>query len=254
MRFLFQPIYQPKTNATVYYEVLSQVESQSGDQYSSEDFFANIDNEFIKLLSICQLNYVANLEALAAPVSINIPLSTLLDAHFIQQLVDFSCLPYAIEITMIDTNCESSLLQKHIKQLKEAGIMIWLDDYHRDLAEANDTLGVIPWDFIKIDKTFLHHYQDIDSLRALAFTLSPFAEMGLIFEGIETSFENDLIAGVKALAQGYYFSFPKRWDDIENKTQKSSNEKLIQNQTHHTQWDITLQQAEHDETQSHCFH
>ncbi|GAL02550.1 hypothetical protein JCM19237_5443 [Photobacterium aphoticum] len=42
---------------------------------------------------------------------------------------------------MIDTNCESSLLQKHIKQLKEAGIMIWLDDYHSDLAEANDTLG-----------------------------------------------------------------------------------------------------------------
>lgn len=254
MQFLFQPIYQPRTNTVFFYEVLSKVESQSGEIYANDDFFSNIDNAFVKLLAISQLNYVESLP-ISHSVSINLPLSTLLDALFIQQLLLFSALSFAVEVTALDVNVESPVLKKHINQLKEAGICIWLDDYRTEWKEANDTLGVIPWDFIKIDKTFLHHHnQEIEALHALAFALAPFAAYGLIYEGIETSFENDMIAGVKALAQGYYFGYPHSWKELKQNTHISKNEKVVQDENRHFDWETALLQNASDETQPHPVH
>ncbi|HAS6193147.1 EAL domain-containing protein [Vibrio parahaemolyticus] len=214
INYLFQPIYSPRTKRTIYYEVLSRVTSQSGEIYSNQDFFESVDDEFIKSVCLSQLQVAKSLK-IKSTISLNINMSCLSDDQFVQSILLFKGAKIALEIN--ELNCYTSAIQtlNNIKSLQSNGVMIWLDDYHSNNEQANLSLGTINWDYIKIDKSFLYFNSlDVMSAKALTYVLSPFTKKGLIFEGVETYEQAQIVKATGSLSQGYYYSVPKQWSEI----------------------------------------
>ncbi|MDN3454469.1 MULTISPECIES: GGDEF domain-containing phosphodiesterase [unclassified Psychrobacter] len=131
--------------------------------------------------------------------------STLLAQHKIsaQQL--------HIEVT------ESSLIQRHdnvkkqLNSLRELGVRLALDDFGTGYASLS-YLQEYPFDFIKIDKSFISNIDTDRTQHAIVKAILDLAialEMQVVAEGIETEQQRDalLVMGCKN-GQGYWFSKP----------------------------------------------
>ncbi|WP_322802901.1 EAL domain-containing protein [Vibrio alfacsensis] len=233
--FLFHKIVDLRSHLTIYYEVLSQLTYQSGEDYDNTDFFANVDNQFIKKLSLTQLKYVRR-KTLPHPPSINLTLSCLEDGVFIKELLRFADLKFALEITDVDIEIDNLRLKKHLNALRAAGIKLWLDDYRLDNKKVNATLGEIAWDRIKIDISAVPEYRTApEMLSSLLFVLSPFVTESIVFEGIETEQEATAISHFKASGQGYYYQFPKKWASIGQEQKSERNESVFSTTTRVTE-------------------
>lgn len=112
---------------------------------------------------------------------------------------------------------ESSLIQRHtnvkrqLERLKELGICLALDDFGTGYASLS-YLQEYPFDFIKVDKSFISkiatdrtQYAIVKAILDLAAAL----DMQVIAEGIETESQRDLLLemGCK-YGQGYWFGRP----------------------------------------------
>jgi EAL domain-containing protein (putative c-di-GMP-specific phosphodiesterase class I) len=118
---------------------------------------------------------------------------------------------FIIEIT------ESSLLQgtrefaNKILAIREAGIKIALDDFGMGFSEFNQ-LRTIPFDIIKIDKSFIQnigsdHVTDV-FVRAVVLIANQLRR-DVIAEGIETAGEEQRAADVGCrIFQGYHYERP----------------------------------------------
>jgi len=112
---------------------------------------------------------------------------------------------------------ESSLIQRHanvkkqLNLLKELGICLALDDFGTGYASLS-YLQEYPFDFIKIDKSFISkietdrtQYAIVKAILELAVAL----DMQVIAEGIETKQQRDLLLDMGCkYGQGYWFSKP----------------------------------------------
>ncbi len=219
--FLVQPIVDTISLEIRYFEVLSRVSKHSGERLESEDFFSDIDDEFIKLVSLHQICYFQK-KNIEKKFCINLTMSSLFDDAFVCKLLKFKIKNFIIEINHVCQNVDSDILYENITKLQKAGIQFWLDDYYHEYNNANLSFGLIPWDRIKIYKSILHYNSDSHSLiESICFVLKPFCKDGLIFEGIESSFQHDLIKNNNILGQGYYYSYPKTLESFREKFQLS---------------------------------
>ncbi len=121
--------------------------------------------------------------------------------------------PYQLHIEVT----ESSLMLRHssVKQqltaLKELGICLALDDFGTGYASLS-YLQEYPFDFIKIDKSFISkigndrtQYAIVKAILDLAAALN----MRTVAEGIETEQQRDLLLKIGCTyGQGYWFSYP----------------------------------------------
>lgn len=117
-----------------------------------------------------------------------------------------------IELTETTTDVGFNDLQQIVTGLHENGIRTSMDDFGVGYSSLN-LIRMVPWDVIKIDKSFLPQEMDANSTQYILFRhlLSMFRDLGLkcIVEGVET------IEHVKILkenncfmAQGYFFDKP----------------------------------------------
>ncbi|PWI32148.1 diguanylate phosphodiesterase [Vibrio albus] len=215
--FLVQPIVDTYGLEIRYFEVLSRVSKHSGEQLDSEDFFSDIDDEFIKLVALHQIYYFQR-RNIEKPFCINLTMSSLFDEVFVCRLLNFKVKNFTIEINDVnhDVNCE--VLHKNIAKLQKSGVKFWLDDYYHEYNNANLSFGLIPWDRIKVDKSVLHYNSDDRSLAdSMYYVLKPFCKDGLVFEGIESAFQHNLIKNNKVLGQGYYYSYPDTLESFREK-------------------------------------
>jgi EAL domain-containing protein (putative c-di-GMP-specific phosphodiesterase class I) len=216
--FLVQPIVDTESSEIKYFEVLSRVSKHSGEQLNSEDFFSEIDDEFIKLVSIHQIYYFQR-HGIGKEFSINLTMSTLLDEQFILSLLSFKKKNFILEINDVNHDVRCTILLNNIAKLQRSGIKIWLDDYYHEYNSANLTFGLITWDRIKIDKSVLHHNSDVSLLAdSIYYVLQPYCKDGLIFEGIESSFQHNVVKGENILGQGYYYAYPDTLNSFEDNT------------------------------------
>ncbi|HHF0565134.1 TPA: diguanylate phosphodiesterase, partial [Vibrio antiquarius] len=89
------------------------------------------------------------------------------------------------------------------------------------------SLGFIDWDYIKVDKSFLHHNcDDINAIKYLLRVISPYAKKGIILEGVETSYQHDVVKNLDVLVQGYFYSPPISWAQLERKM-NTTNKKHV---------------------------
>lgn len=206
--FKVQPIVHPKSGAVFAYEVLSHVSDSSGEHLYSEDFFEEIDNQFLQQLFLTQIEYLRpHIIEHGALLSFNIPLVCLNDDEFVNTLVQLIDFPIAIEVTCAQLTLNCSGLAQNVKKLRSHGIQMWLDDYnHKDKSKTH-ALQYFRWDAIKLDKTYLLYHDNDEIICMLTELLGLYASL-IIVEGIETAYQHILHLCPNLLMQGYFYYYP----------------------------------------------
>ena len=112
---------------------------------------------------------------------------------------------------------ESSLMKRHsnvkeqLNSLKALGVCLALDDFGTGYASLS-YLQEYPFDFIKIDKSFISKITADKTQRAIVnaiLTLAEALDMQVIAEGIENEHQRDLLLAMGCqYGQGYWFGKP----------------------------------------------
>ena len=144
-------------------------------------------------------------------------------------IVDRNDVPHQyieIELTETTTDVEFRDLKRVVSGLQAEGIYTSVDDFGIGYSSLN-LIKEIPWDVIKVDRSFLP--SDIDdedaNRRAIMFkyVVAMAHEMGLecIAEGVETEQQVQILRDNSCeLAQGFYFDKPLPVADFEQKLLK----------------------------------
>ncbi|MBA6243140.1 MULTISPECIES: putative bifunctional diguanylate cyclase/phosphodiesterase [Psychrobacter] len=112
---------------------------------------------------------------------------------------------------------ESSLIQRHdnvkkqLNSLRELGVRLALDDFGTGYASLS-YLQEYPFDFIKIDKSFISNIETDRTQHAIVKAILDLAvalDMQVVAEGIETEQQRDVLLDMGCkIGQGYWFSKP----------------------------------------------
>ncbi|BBI67656.1 hypothetical protein PKHYL_18470 [Psychrobacter sp. KH172YL61] len=112
---------------------------------------------------------------------------------------------------------ESSLIQRHddvrkqLNSLKELGVRLALDDFGTGYASLS-YLQDYPFDFIKIDKSFISKIDTDRTQHAIVKAILDLADalnMHVVAEGIETEQQRDVLLDMGCKnGQGYWFGKP----------------------------------------------
>ena len=151
-------------------------------------------------------------------VSVNISRRHMTDMDLLDRilsLVDKYEVPHEyleIELTETTTDVEFRDLKKIVFGLQEAGISTSVDDFGVGYSSLN-LIKELPWDVLKIDKSFLPMTEDPDSQEYVMFKhlVAMAQDLGLecIVEGVETLEQVQLLKKNNCfLAQGFYFDRP----------------------------------------------
>lgn len=112
---------------------------------------------------------------------------------------------------------EHSLLQQHehaiqlLAGLKQQGVKLVLDDFGTGYSNLM-TLSSMPFDMLKVDRSFVSGLQESEQSRALVsmiITLAQQLRLKVVAEGVETASQQSLLAGLGCeFVQGYLHSPP----------------------------------------------
>ena len=149
------------------------------------------------------------------PISVNFSLYEFFSRNFLDMVVETlkeNQVPASlIEIEITETTSQSNkfLSLSVIKKLKEMGIRVLMDDFGIGYSQIN-TLQEIPFDAIKIDKSFTDHVVDDEKTRSVVkflVELGHINDMEVIIEGAETREQIDLLRRMHVdTVQGFYYS------------------------------------------------
>lgn len=116
-----------------------------------------------------------------------------------------------IEITESSLMLQHAYVKKQLLALKSLGIGLALDDFGTGYSSLS-YLREYPFDYIKIDKSFIVDIVDNKTQQAIVKAILDLAaalDMGTIAEGIETKQQRDLLHEMGCTyAQGYWFGYP----------------------------------------------
>lgn len=126
-----------------------------------------------------------------------------------------------IELTETTTDVNFSELKKIVVGLHEAGISTSIDDFGMGYSSLN-LIKELPWDVLKIDKSFLPDENDSDSQKyvMLKHIIALAQDIGLacIAEGVESAEQVRLLKENNCFfAQGFYFDKPMPVEDFEKR-------------------------------------
>ena len=150
-------------------------------------------------------------------LAINISPSQLTDASFSGQLIDaiaaqgLSCNSINLELTETAIFNSTAAVETNLRQCREAGMLISLDDFGTGFSSMGLLLSLKP-DELKIDRSFVVEVLDdayAEQIVKLLPMLTNSVSMTLIAEGVDTeeSFQRLQQMGVSRF-QGYLFSEP----------------------------------------------
>ncbi|MBR1529381.1 MAG: GGDEF domain-containing protein [Oscillospiraceae bacterium] len=143
----------------------------------------------------------------------------------ILEIIDRNHVPHEyieIELTETTTDVEFKDIKRVVHGLQEAGISTSVDDFGIGYSSLN-LIKEIPWNVLKIDKSFLPDESDADKRTKKAMfrhVVAMAQEIGLecIAEGVETKEQVDLLlSNCCNLAQGFLFDKPLPVADFEKR-------------------------------------
>ena len=161
-------------------------------------------------------------------VSVNLSRRHMMDFDLLQtiiSIIDRHQVPHQyieIELTETTTDVEFRALKRVVRGLQAAGIFTSVDDFGVGYSSLN-LIREIPWDVLKIDRSFLpRRNDDPDNPQSIMFrhVIAMAKELGLacIAEGVETQSQVEiLLDSCCALAQGYFFDEPLPTAEFENR-------------------------------------
>lgn len=160
-------------------------------------------------------------------VSVNLSRRHMEDMNLLERLfriIDHYEVPHQyieIELTETTTDVEFKDLRRIVNGLQIQDISTSVDDFGVGYSSLN-LIRELPWNVLKIDKSFLPTVQGVDSKKDMMFRqlVSLAQSLGLecIVEGVETAEQVRILKKNKCfLAQGYYFDRPLPVKDFEQR-------------------------------------
>ena len=168
------------------------------------------------------------------PVSVNFSLYEFFQRNFLNRVLSVleenQIPPTYLEIEITETTSQYNKFYSTqvITKLKNKGIRILMDDFGTGFAQI-DNLRQIPFDAIKIDKSFTDKILTDDKVRSIVRFLIQLihdSDMEAIVEGVETKEQVDLLRKMKVdTIQGYYYSKPLPYAEYQNLLKENNFEK-----------------------------
>jgi EAL domain-containing protein (putative c-di-GMP-specific phosphodiesterase class I) len=157
-------------------------------------------------------------------VSVNMSRRHMGDRNFLNhmlEIIDRYEVPHKyieIELTETTTEVEYSDLERVVKGLQEQGIYTSVDDFGMGFSSLN-LIRSLPWDVMKIDKSFLPKKDEPDKKTEIMFrsiiAMANEMDMDCIVEGVESEEQVELLKENGCfLAQGYYFGAAKPMEEF----------------------------------------
>ena len=167
------------------------------------------------------------------PISCNFSLYEFFSHDFLNRIVSllkkYQVPPSLVEIEITETTSQSNkfLSVSVIKKLKDIGIRVLMDDFGVGYSGL-ETLRAIPFDAIKIDKSFVDHMFDDEKTKSIIKFLVELGhsnEIEVITEGVETKEQVEALRRMHIdTIQGFYYSHPLTYADMEAKLKENEFE------------------------------
>ena len=170
----------------------------------------------------------------AVKVSVNLSRLHLGDEDLLEsilRIIDKYKVPHhfiEIELTETTTDVDYKELKKIVYGLREQDISTSVDDFGVGYSSLN-LIREMPWNVLKIDKSFLPTQEEEDNdpskVKMLRHIITMSQDLGLecIVEGVETAEQVKLLKDCKCyLAQGFYFDRPLPVKEFEQKLQSAA--------------------------------
>ena len=170
----------------------------------------------------------------AVKVSVNLSRLHLGDEDLLEsilRIIDKYKVPHhfiEIELTETTTDVDYKELKKIVYGLREQDISTSVDDFGVGYSSLN-LIREMPWNVLKIDKSFLPTQEEEDNdpskVKMLRHIITMSQDLGLecIVEGVETAEQVKLLKGCKCyLAQGFYFDRPLPVKEFEQKLESAA--------------------------------
>ena len=221
---LYQPQLDLQTNKIVGVEALARWDSGELGNISPIKFISVAEksrsiNDLGKWVIINGCNFLKRLELEGInniKVAINISVIQLMQESFVEDIINIiseqEVNPNLLKLEITETNLMDNykVVNKKLKQLKEYGIKISLDDFgtgHSSLSRLKN-LNI---DYLKIDKSFVDHIVKLDGDTLINNILSLAKDLNLkvIAEGVEEEIQRRYLKERGCdIMQGYLFSKP----------------------------------------------
>ncbi|MBY7699333.1 EAL domain-containing protein [Vibrio harveyi] len=197
-----------KGDVIISYDTLSDVKSSLGGIKNKKEYFKNLSSEDCKSIALAQ--YEKNTKLLKGrdvTVSYHLPLSAILDAHFIDKMISKSEHRTAFEIDQINIDLNSSELVKdlllNIEKIKKCGGEIWLNDYIHTSKSKEEAVKKINFDLVKLDKKYWWMDGRFNDLFKQVMTMRN-SVGSIVVKGVESDFQFDLVKRLNVMAQGSF--------------------------------------------------
>ena len=158
------------------------------------------------------------------PVSVNFSLYEFFSSNFLEKIVDVlnknQVPPSLLEIEITETTSQVNkfLSLQVIKKLKDIGVRILMDDFGSGFSQI-ENLRQIPFDAVKIDKSYTDRIVDDEKIRSIVkflITLIHDNDMEAIVEGVESKEQLEILRKMKVdTIQGFYYSKPLPLSDYQ---------------------------------------
>ena len=168
------------------------------------------------------------------PISVNFSLYEFFSRNFLDTIVNilqkYQVPPTYIEIEITESTSQSNkfLSLSVINKLKDLGIRVLMDDFGVGYSQIG-SLRQIPFDAIKIDKSFTDNILEDEKTRAIMKCIIELAhvnDMEAIIEGVEYKEQVDLLKKMHAdTIQGFYYSKAISFKDFNEMLKENEFEK-----------------------------
>ena len=111
------------------------------------------------------------------------------------------------------------MVVERLQELKNLGFFLTLDDYGAGYTGFSQLIN-FPGDCIKIDRSFISHIDDEDEkykkIIHIMSSIAAICDLNIVAEGVETQAQLEYIKDIGCqYVQGYYFSKPLNWSELE---------------------------------------
>ena len=170
------------------------------------------------------------------PITLNVNISTrqLLRGTFVDNVktilkeTKFPAAKLNLEITESVALHDVEKAVEILNQLKSLGILISLDDFGTGYSSLS-YLTKLPVDYLKIDRSFINDLENNDSNKTVVKSIIKVAHslnMKVTAEGIETKKQAEILRRYGCdNCQGYYFSKPLPFNEIQEYLEQSTSKK-----------------------------
>jgi diguanylate cyclase (GGDEF)-like protein len=231
---VYQPVINPITNELKGFEALLRHTSSSGELIPPDEFIPIAEQngaiigigEWVLKESMAQLKYWKKNYYNSLRLAINVSPVQLKSDKLIMllkeciQIYDLDASDIEIELTETAILTLDKVTLDSINAMKEIGVRLSLDDFGTGYSSISHLLS-LPINTVKIDKSILPVQADSPgAIRLLNAMVTLVDNLGLdiIVEGVETSFQQELVIKNKvSAAQGYFYDKPLSVEEVDSK-------------------------------------